>query len=424
MFDSLGDDLSRTSLKPIRPRLHFVSVEEHRQLLRRVGVRPITDHRGTTVTLDKKEATHDAELTQLITTTGIRVLELSRVMLSDVTSTEIYIRTPKDRSNPRSIPLGNDFPPILDRLCHRTRRHAIPDHGDPPGESSALANQRRVSSMAEDPLRASPQWPNSSSLACDRDHYTVGTSFDAMKAAGHRNPTTTDRFARALSPRAGEVRSRLASAFGLDGVTGGGSLDLVEEPGRYSLGSTGLIAALWKRAILRDWIPRSSPVLPKRMKPHLALMMLALLLDTVRAQFTLTVGPVGDGQTCGPCLHPMDTPRLQFLGGLQGTSPETLAFSLVTSGQFTSTVGCFSLPTSPVPIPDLGSSGWHLPTGCLFHSSAPFAFLPMPQAYSVPVVGPFDCIIQGVGLSANPFNTCIPPLPFVFVTNAIALRIV
>lgn len=211
-------ELMRSILKPETPQMQWFRPEEVRELLARMRRRPILDKQNHHVTLNEAVATHDADLVQLIATTGIRVMELGRTTLADVERGTLRVRKAKDRSHPREVDIGPDLAPVIERLEARARAELRPTT---PRDQILLvpAAHRVVNTACKRWIRILGD-PRLSGRTLRHSFVTAvlatgGTSLDAMAAAGHRSMRTTDRYVHALSSRPGERRAAVAAAFGL-----------------------------------------------------------------------------------------------------------------------------------------------------------------------------------------------------------------
>lgn len=220
LITSTRKELARSALKPETPQMQWFRPEEVRELLARMRRRPILDRRNHQVPLDEATATHDADVLQLIATTGIRVLELGRTTLGDIERGKLLVRVAKDRSHPREIEIGPDLAPVIARLELRARA----PHGPTTPRSEILlvaGAHRAVNAICRRWIRILGE-PRLSGRTLRHSFVTAvlatgGTSLDAMAAAGHRSMRTTDRYVHALSSRPGERRAAVAAAFGLAG---------------------------------------------------------------------------------------------------------------------------------------------------------------------------------------------------------------
>lgn len=216
-------ELSRSALKPEPPEMKVFRPEEVATLLARMRQRPVLDKQNHRVELDEATATLDADIVQLIVTTGIRVLELSRTTLADVERGRLYVRKAKDRSHPRAVDIGPDLAPVIARLEAGARQGL--SKTTPRAEIPLLPNAaRRVNYACRRWMKILGE-PRLSGRALRHSFVTAvlstgGTSLDAMAAAGHRNLRTTDRYVHALSSRPQERRAAVAAAFGLSAGDG------------------------------------------------------------------------------------------------------------------------------------------------------------------------------------------------------------
>lgn len=219
MISRVREELARSALKPRTPQLTIFRPEEIGALLARMRRRPVLDRQNHHVRrLSDEQATLDADIVQLIATTGIRVLELERTTLADVERGVLRVREAKDRSNPRTIVIGPDLAPVIARLEARARQ-GLPAT-TPRAQIPLLRQGRRAVNYACRRWMRILGEPRLSGRTLRHSFVTAvlatgGTSLDAMAAAGHRNLRTTDRYVHALSSRPGERRAAVAAAFGL-----------------------------------------------------------------------------------------------------------------------------------------------------------------------------------------------------------------
>lgn len=214
-------DLKRSSLKPLKPKMEVLRPDEVRELLAAMRRRPILDRQNHHVEIDEETATMDGDILQLLATTGLRVLELSRVSLADVERGELYVRHAKDKSHPRTIDIGEDLAPVIERLQARARAEA--------GPTTPRAQVQLIAEAKNRVTTACRRWqvilgePRLNGRLLRHSFVTAilltgGTLADAMKAAGHSSARTTDRYTHALSLQPAERRRAVAEAFGIGGA--------------------------------------------------------------------------------------------------------------------------------------------------------------------------------------------------------------
>lgn len=218
MLGTLRKRLLKSALKRVPPQMAWFTVDEVKAILAAMRRRPVLTAQNHRARIRPEVADADADLVQLLVTTGVRALELGRVTLADVSRGELRIARAKDRGHPRIIPIGDDLAPIVARLEATARALAGPTT---PRELVPLIHDARNAIN-----RTCRRWqrilhePRLSGRALRHSLVTAviatgGTSGDAMAAAGHRSLRTTERYVHALSSRPAETRRRVASAFGL-----------------------------------------------------------------------------------------------------------------------------------------------------------------------------------------------------------------
>lgn len=181
-------------------------------------VRGLKDARE--IQIPSREA--DADLLSLLGTTGVRTGELGRVRICDVDLKRgtIRVREPKDRGNPRDLPLSPDLAPIVERLLEAARsRDARQPASKRLGSQAPLVydSMNRITNLCrrwkprlEEPRLAGRTFR--SSYLTDLASNGVAAN-NIMQLAGHRRLSTTDRYVQAVSRQNAEHAASLSRRF-------------------------------------------------------------------------------------------------------------------------------------------------------------------------------------------------------------------
>lgn len=196
------------NLRHRRPQMAFFTGEELGELLGRMRAREITAPNGKRRHVAR--AAWHADLVHLLAFTGLRLGELERVSLADVSLKRgsISVVTAKDKSNPRDCQITARLVEVVERLVADARRRAkagavLKDIRLVPGAMKALP-----------PVFARWQRILGEPRLCGRTlRHTFATGLlasganpiDVMELCGHRRLETTNKYVHAVSPRKGQV---------------------------------------------------------------------------------------------------------------------------------------------------------------------------------------------------------------------------
>lgn len=148
----------------------------------------------------------DADLFELVAFTGIRHGELARARVADLDRAAMRLRVPnpKDRGNPRTIPLPGRLKPVLERLCTGKRTA----HKIAPKESALNAIVHTWKSRLDEPRWNFRQLRHAYATGLLRAGATV---VDVGKLLGHApNSMSTMRYLHALDQGLEDAVTRYA----------------------------------------------------------------------------------------------------------------------------------------------------------------------------------------------------------------------
>lgn len=169
-------------------------MDEIAHLTERIRNGKFQDKRGNQLQLTSKE--WHADLIQFIARTGVRAGELSRIRLEDIRWKErrVWIKIPKDRSNPRYLEITPGLEGVVGRLRDRSIRcgHELLV----PGGMSGLTNiLRRWSKRLGEPHLSARTLRHSFCTA----QLSAGVPLNQVQdLMGHRSIRSTDRYVHAM----------------------------------------------------------------------------------------------------------------------------------------------------------------------------------------------------------------------------------
>lgn len=185
------DRLKRT-LRRVAPKKDFFTPDELRTVLSRILHDDFED--------DPRRRQRDYDLFLLLVTTGIRAHELHRIPLGDIDLERkvIHVRTPKDRSNPRTQPVPASTLPSLRRLLESAKGDRLMSSKSQVDSLCRRWNRRlKVSKLNPRALRHTYV----TSLL-----YAGVPAIEVMHLAGHKHLSTTQEYIH-------EIESRRAAAM-------------------------------------------------------------------------------------------------------------------------------------------------------------------------------------------------------------------
>jgi integrase len=175
---------------------------------RQVPVRGLRD--GRVIEFESRET--DADIVELLITTGVRSGELSRVRVSDVDlrTRRIRVREPKDRGNPRYLQIPEGFAPAVRRLL-AAAPVGRPDAALIPDAMNRICGLcRRWKPRLQEPRLSGRNFRRSFITALVSSGVVAG---DVKSLAGHRLLSTTDRYVQDVTGRHADHVDQLSRQF-------------------------------------------------------------------------------------------------------------------------------------------------------------------------------------------------------------------
>lgn len=195
----------RTRLTIIPPRMPFFAPEEVQEVIHRIRTQPFeTRYRNGFRTRER-----DADLVQLLASTGLRSGELSRLRIGDVDLDRrvIYVAQPKVRSQPREVPIPNNLASPFRRLLKSAEHNpgGLIVRG---GMQKVVLIMRRWQTRLEEPRLHARALRHSYATGLLLSGADVATVRDLL---GHRTlSAVTSRYAHSISSSRQAAAERLS----------------------------------------------------------------------------------------------------------------------------------------------------------------------------------------------------------------------